>query len=626
MRSIVRSKAAPAAALIAALLMILQANGCSVIGLVGGGISDLSTEKTRPVAGWDLKTVKAGTRLILLLKDGSEITGRFIALHRRAPMEYASEYVQFRGQQPEGIYLPALGDTVTIVTVSGRMIDTEFAGFDHNTVLVRALDKTEPTRTNLDLIDSIMDKEGRSLGQEKVKSLVASGDAPFLSALSLSGSEETVQVPLNHIQQIHIQRARNAWIKGLLIGAVIDVIIIAIATSGDDEPSPPPSSSGSDGSIMCGCPFVYSFDGDKYKIDSETFGGSIFQAAQRTDLDRLDHLKSVDDICRLKLINELQEIDYVDELKLLSVDHPGGSEIIPSLDGSLHSVSNPIKPTQAVDDRGNNVLPLIEEKDGRSWISDPFGRDPDIDAHIRDGIEIQLPKPRDAVSVKLVLNTQNTFWGAYLQSHFLELHGRDLDTWYDVWNSSPEARQKLQEVMVREGMLLIKLWNGQGWQDAGFIWEVGASISRDQVVRLDVSGTPGDALRIRLESTPGIWTVNSVQVDYSTDVSYQVTEISLDKAVDHQGTDVYELLSDTDGQYYSMDTGDWAELVFSAPPERDGLQRTYVAKSSGYYTIKVPAEGEPQTELLARIMEEPGAFGRYTIQLLNEMTSFALAQ
>jgi hypothetical protein len=75
-----------------------------------------------------------------------------------------------------------------------------------------------------------------------------------------------------------------------------------------------------------------------------------------------------------------------------------------------------------------------------------------------------------------------------------------------------------------------------------------------------------------------------------------------------------------------MDTGDWAELCFSAPPEREGLQRTYVVKSSGYYTIKVPADGEPQTELLARFMDEPGAFGRYTIQLLNEMTSFALAR
>ncbi|NUM67286.1 hypothetical protein HUU39_18765, partial [candidate division KSB1 bacterium] len=41
-------------------------------------------------------------------------------------------------------------------------------------------------------------------------------------------------------------------------------------------------------------------------------------------------------------------------------------------------------------------------------------------------------------------------------------------------------------------------------------------------------------------------------------------------------------------------------------------------KSSGYYEIHVTAAGEPQRELVAQLMTEPGAYGQYTLRLLNQ--------
>jgi hypothetical protein len=619
-----RSHLATAFALLAAALMLIQTHGCSILGLGIGAVSDANKPDTEVISGWDVKTIPSGTEIGIILRDGSEITGRYEGMGQLSPQEYDIRYSKCRQEQPEEIYLPAIGDTITVVSKSGDQLVGRFLGFDYRIMHVQLFDRSETNRAALNLIDTIEDNRGNVLEGERLKQLVFDGKIPFRSVIVVTGPVTKAVISLDEVHQIQIPAEKKGALTGFLLGAAVDIIIIAIAAkSGHSKPK---TRRTGDPNIMCGCPFVYSFDGEEYRIDSETFGGSIFQAAQRTDLDRLDHLKAVEDICRLKLVNELQEIDYVDELKLLAVDHQAGSEIIPSFDGSLYSLSDFRKPSTAVDDRGNDVLHLIEEKDDRLWASNPFGRDPAIEAHIRDGVNLELPKPREATSVKLVFNTQNTFWGAYLQSHFLELHGRDLDKWYDVWNSSQEARQRLQEVMVREGMLLIKLWKGDSWQNAGFIWEVGASISRDQVVRLDISGIPSDVLRIRLESTPGIWTVNSVQADYSTDVPFQVIEASLEGATDHLGNDVSELLEEADGRYYVMDTEDWAKLSFSAPRKQDGLDRTYLVKSSGYYIIKVPADGEPQTKLLAQFMTQPGAFGRYTIQLLNEMTSFALAQ
>jgi hypothetical protein len=49
-------------------------------------------------------------------------------------------------------------------------------------------------------------------------------------------------------------------------------------------------------------------------------------------------------------------------------------------------------------------------------------------------------------------------------------------------------------------------------------------------------------------------------------------------------------------------------------------------KSAGYYEIHVSAEGEPQRELVAKFMTEPGAYGQYTLRLLQGYVDAALAK
>jgi hypothetical protein len=69
-----------------------------------------------------------------------------------------------------------------------------------------------------------------------------------------------------------------------------------------------------------------------------------------------------------------------------------------------------------------------------------------------------------------------------------------------------------------------------------------------------------------------------------------------------------------------------ADLVFRAPPRTPGTQRSFVIEATGYYTILVPAEGEPQPALYQRLVEEPGAFGRWSAELFREESQRALAR
>lgn len=60
------------------------------------------------------------------------------------------------------------------------------------------------------------------------------------------------------------------------------------------------------------CPLVYSWDGQRWRLDSGTFGGAIMPALARTEVDNLLHAVPVGDSLRLRITNELNETDHLD--------------------------------------------------------------------------------------------------------------------------------------------------------------------------------------------------------------------------------------------------------------------------------------------------------------------------
>jgi hypothetical protein len=606
-------------AVVAVVAVTVQLSGCSLIGLGIGAISDASKPDEVSIPGWKLETVKPGSEVTLILRDGERISGMYVGTAAVPTADYAARYAECRSRLQKGDLLPALNDSITIFLTNGERLKRRFAGFDAQHLLVTWQGRPEPARLALKAVRAIQDSQGHLLKAETVSELMASGQIPLTSQMVVQTSEGKTTLPLEQVQMVQVPAKKHGKLTGFLIGATVDAIVIAAAAS-----SGPDISGGDTEGYVQSCPFVYSFDGERYVLDSETFGGAIFRAAQRTDWDNLDHLREVDGTYRLKITNELKETQYIDEIKLLVVDHPRGTEVVPAFSGDLYVLSAPQAPTKAVDFRGSDVLALVRARDGDFWISDPFGRDPDNKAQVRDGLVVEFARPPDASFAKLAVNVQNTLWASYLQGQMLELHGRELKNWYDLMNRSGEARQALQQVMIREGMLLIKIWDGQSWQPAGFVWEVGPSLPKDQVVRLDLTNIPGRVLRLRLESTAGFWMINSIQADFSSDPPLQITVLSAIQAVDQMGRDLKDLLQDDDGRHYVMATlHDWAELTFVAPPRLPELERSFVLQSTGYYKIQVAAEGPPQRDLIERLMAEPGAYGQYTLRLLNRHLSEA---
>jgi hypothetical protein len=619
------------AIVICSILLLLSIYGCSLIGLgIGKVVDSARKDSYSEVPGWDIKTIEPGAKIQLFLNNGETVYGEFLAPGTLEWSKYKKKYEKYREELKNDILLPVLADTIVAIDTAGNEWEIEYFGLDGNSVRFRDGKQAEPRNVDFRRVERIVSSAGDTIRTKTIQDLAYKAPPPSSTTIIIREIDDhgrrvysrvsylnPIEIPLDEIQQLHFKDKERGALSGFILGALVDIIVIAILATDDDDPPPRTTPTNNTGQIMCGCPFIYSFDGDDYILDSEAFGGSIFKAAERTDLDRLDNLKETGGVCRLKIADMLLETDYIDEVKLLVIDHDPGIEIIPSFAGRLHALKEMKNPIAARDFSGSDVLGLINEKDDLYWTSNQFRQVSDTDG-IRDGIELEFARPVDSKDVNLVFNIKNTVWAALMQSAYLKAHGNKIDDWYRLMNSSGEARDEVIEAFIREGMLSVYLWDGEDWSPSGFVWEIGTTVFRDQVLRIDIGDNTGESIRVRLESTSGFWVINSVKADFSPENKVDFTEITPYRAIDRFGSNRLEMIGDTDERYYIMNTGDWVNLEFRLPEPVDGTQRTYILKTSGYYKIDTQSDDEPRVELLERFLREPGAFGRYTTDMFEK--------
>ncbi len=388
---------------------------------------------------------------------------------------------------------------------------------------------------------------------------------------------------------------------------------VAIAAAADDGGSSSSSTYSSSGESSC--PYVYSWDGGRYVLDAEPFAGSFVEVAQRSDWARLDHLREADGVYRLRIANELREEEHLDEVKLLVVDHPAGTEIVPDVNGRMHALASPVAAERATDGRGADVRGVLARADGRAWLGNPFGRDPSNPLQLRDGVVLEFPRPASASGATLAVVARSTAWAPVLLHELLALKGRDLEGWYRQVNADVFGRT-LDELTF-EAVPTVKVWDGREWALVDLLAALPTATSAAQAFRLDLRSLPAGTLRVRIDGLPGTWELDRAAVDFGPPAEPRVTEIGPETAKTAQGEDVRPLLAAVDGRRHPMRTGDTVELRFVAPPAAAGLQRTVVLKATGWYRILVPATGEPQTARFEQLLKEPGALARFSLERIQ---------
>lgn len=354
------------------------------------------------------------------------------------------------------------------------------------------------------------------------------------------------------------------------------------------------------------CPYVYSFDGDNYQLESETFAGAVCPSLERTAVDPLRHLKAVDGTFSLAIANQSPESQHTNELKLIAVQHAPGTTIIPDSWGGFHSVTAAVQPLTAIDAAGRDVSSLVTDNDSERWGSDLTDTISIRENAFRNRLTCSFRLPNGSGPAKLILNARNSSLGFFALGKLFALKGPQKLDWFHELENDRTVFGKLATWIKREGGMTIAVLTHEGWQTQAWIPDVGPQLDAERAVVLDCSDCSDSLVQIRLESAAGLWLINRLALDWSDDTPLVTTDLKLLNATNQRGADITSLLNRRDSHYYATIPGDFATVTYEAPEPVAGMVQTIMLSSRGHYFPWFTADSVVSPDRFEAIMSRPG--------------------
>ncbi|UCC41294.1 MAG: hypothetical protein JSV96_07690, partial [Candidatus Aminicenantes bacterium] len=222
------------------------------------------------------------------------------------------------------------------------------------------------------------------------------------------------------------------------------------------------------------CPTVYSSDKKNYFLEAECFSYSIAEMFESDDLDRLDNLKISTRECILKVANEALETHYINEMKLLTVDHPYGYESFPTSKRKILLLGKKAKILEATDSMGRNIIDLISSRDDHCYRSDTCILHELSKKIIEDWIEIKVKIPPEAKKINVAFRMRNTLFNTVLlYDVLLKSNGAEAIDWIGKKTGDLFYAWEFSTWYKKYFGLRIQLWDGKKFKDVGRISDAG---------------------------------------------------------------------------------------------------------------------------------------------------------
>ncbi|MFH1941760.1 MAG: hypothetical protein ABIL68_06610 [bacterium] len=220
-----KSKILFAGGVLAIAVSTFLLNSCTLIGLASGAAADAKKPDQMNIPGRSVETVKPGTQIEIVLKDGSQLIGKYLGLEHFPDNEYKEKYLKSLETLREKVRLPALDDSITITTISGKPFKCAFLGFDFRYLWMRMTNRNESDAVILRELTSIEDNQGNILTGETVRDLINKGEVPLLSAIVIQNETGKALVATDEVDQIQVLVNKYGAIGGFLAGAGIDMVL-----------------------------------------------------------------------------------------------------------------------------------------------------------------------------------------------------------------------------------------------------------------------------------------------------------------------------------------------------------------------------------------------------------------
>jgi cytochrome c-type biogenesis protein CcmH/NrfG len=363
------------------------------------------------------------------------------------------------------------------------------------------------------------------------------------------------------------------------------------------------------------CPIVFSWNGDKFEFLGDMLGPGIVghwvAPDKRNTPDPDEYLKvsgsqvqAKDGKIQFRMIEPMEELDYLDQARLIAVDHPADVEVYPNErflseppfpKFKVIASSGAHAPAGAWDDQSHNILPQLAERDKKYVTS--FGELPYAGFATMHWIELDLGPWDPANPLRLLMEGWTDYFSA--------------SSMYAAWQAGITPIPPYVEAQDDSGKWVNVI------DDMGFP----AGLERTMVADLTGKLPPGTRFirintnlriywdRIRVDNSPADTPFKVTEVPLASaklgfrgypkfvegkpanDLSYVYEEVSATGPYSRQiGNytrygDVTDLVKKTDDEYVIYGSGDEVAVDFDAtnlPDPPDGWTRDYFFYADGF--------------------------------------------
>jgi len=410
------------------------------------------------------------------------------------------------------------------------------------------------------------------------------------SMISIAG--DMVSVPVANIAKAEVNKVdvgRSVAVGAAAVyGALMVVAIILLLTK------------------EMSCPFVYSENDAALDFEGEIYSGASAKPIERNDYLRLNSLKPVNDQYRIRITNEVREIQNTNLAELMVVDHQPGAEILTDKYGTPHSISDIKQPVTATNAYGRSIIGEVLSCDTSRYYSEIRN-----DQLLFDTVSLSFDKPDNAKISKLVISGKNTMWLDYMFARFSDMFGNRYNEWKTQRNK--RSGEELTKWTLEQGIpLAVYLETDSGLEFVDYFNVPGPAKDKKDVLQLDLSHVSSNMVNLKLVSGVLFWEVDYAGMDFTPDSKIVSKMISVETATDETGIDVSLLLRYDDDRYLVQPfVNNEASLAFKVPPIAPGMERSVFLHSKGNYEPIRDARGKPDMVFL-KSMRNPGMFTKLT--------------
>jgi tetratricopeptide (TPR) repeat protein len=273
------------------------------------------------------------------------------------------------------------------------------------------------------------------------------------------------------------------------------------------------------------CPVLFAWDGHKYKLVTDVIGAAVvghwFTPTRRNIPNPGEWIKvggaqlaSVDGKLSLRFIEPMEEVNYIDQLRLVAVDHPENVEVNPDekfLDNPPFATGNVVAsadarlPIGAWDGEGRDVLDALTRRDhtfASGFTASPYDGFANMHALTLDLGDVKPQSP-----LRLLMTGYVNYFSA--------------TSLYGAWQAGVKPMAPYVEAQMPDG----------NWQR--ITGEAGFPAGLERTIVVDLTGKlPAGARRIRLMSNLEIYW-DQVLVDQSKDARARTSDVPISAATLH---------------------------------------------------------------------------------------------